>query len=334
MDKCLIIRGNDAHTYRLEQSLSMCKVDYKTVTEYGDIPTDKVDFAFVDPSVSFDPTSRLNAETISFYDTEDSPTDFESGPAYESLKDEVSHYVKMTWLDEDDRGDGIKNIGFPPGVHLMLSQLAKVETTAFSHENAVPLFIGAGTFLGRYSTQNPDAFNCDEKLDIKSLAKDDDGNWMYNQRIDWLLSLRKNNIPHIGGLVFKEHNVSKEWQSKYFGKGVPNLEYPQTPYGDLLNALLNCRVALCPTGHERISWRTFDIMAAGAILIHTDLKGQKSFYMPKESVTIEDGEDLGTTLLSLQPQYKELWKAAQENRRVYLNMTPESIWTDFTNQYK
>tara|TARA_Y100000310_G_scaffold343517_1_gene451568 strand:+ start:3279 stop:4277 length:999 start_codon:yes stop_codon:yes gene_type:complete len=330
MTQVLIVRGEDRHTYRLEQGMRMCDINYRTVEKYEDIPGDKCDVIFVDPSLSFDPTPKLNSDHVLFYDCEDSPKDFNPGSAYEAMKDKVQFYAKMNWL-EDDRGDGIRNIGFPLGVCLPLSQCAEIEAPPFSHHNAIPFFLGTGTFLGRHEPVKGGNYICDTDLNVSSLGKYED-HYMYNQRIDWLLSLRKNNIPHVGGIVFTESNLSKEWQSQYFGAGVELLEIGMIPHDKYLETLFNCRVGLCPTGHDRNSWRVFDIMATGAILIWTDSENQKSMYMPKEYVTVEDGEDLGKKLLSIQPDYDELWKACQENRKVFQGLTPEKIWEDFMEQ--
>jgi hypothetical protein len=333
MIKVLIIRGEDRHTYRLEQSMQMCGVHYKTVTEYQDIPSDLCDITFVDPSLSFDPTSKINSKHTLFFDCEDGPRDFNPGVAYEAMKDRISFYAKMNWV-KDDRGDGIKNIGYPLSVYMNLSQVAALEVPPFTYKNAIPFFVGAGTYIGGYEPEDETLFQKNNDLEISSLAKYDDGKWMYNQRVDWLLSLRDNNIPHVGGIVFKTDNVSKEWQSKYFGKGMSELETPPLDYRSYLSQLFQNRIGLCPTGHDRMSWRTFDIMATGAILIWTDSKEQQSMYMPKEFTTVKDGENIGKTLLQLQPDYKELWKAGQENRKVFKGLTPQKIWDDFMEQMK
>ena len=73
-------------------------------------------------------------------------------------------------------------------------------------------------------------------------------------------------------------------------------------------------------------------MAAGSILIWTDSKEQHSMYMPKEYVTIDDGEDLGKKLLSIQPDYYHIWEACQENRKIVAEITPEKAWKDFMGQ--
>ena len=337
--KVLIVRGEDRHTYRLEQSMQIFPVLRKTVKKYEEIPKERYDVIFVDPSLEFDPTPRLNSDHILFYDCEDSPRDFNPGVAYEAMKDKVQYYAKMNWVD-DDRGDGIKNIGFPLSVYPSLIRCAKAETLPFSYQHAIPFFIGTGTFIGNYDVDPKRHYEFDDKLQVSSLGIYDysrDDEWLYNQRIDWLLSMRKNNIPHIGGLVFPStdptHNLSMEWQRKYFGPGVESLGIGAIPRQKYLETLSNhCRIGLCPTGHDRMSWRVFDIMATGAILVWTDDKDQKSMYMPKEYITVEDGENLGKKLLSIQSDYHEIWRACQGNKKIFQNLSPEKIWEDFMEQ--
>ena len=308
----------------------MCNISQALVNTYESIPTEQFDIAFIDPSLGFDPTGRLRADIKIFYDCEDSPRDFYPGVAYETLKDTIQYYAKMNWVD-DDRGDGIKNIGYPLSVYMSLAQVASIETSDFTHQNAFPFLVAAGTFIGNYKPTKP-LENFKSRSDIHSLGKYDDGTYLYNQRIDWLLSLQDNNIPYAGGMVFKGDNLSKEWQSKYFGEGVVNLEHPPVSQSDYYSMLMRGRVGLCPTGHDRMSWRLFDIMATGAILIWTDNKDQQSMYMPKSFIQVEDGEDLGSLLLEIQPHYKEIWRDCQRNREVFLGLSPESIWKDFLKQ--
>lgn len=338
MTKAIIIRGKDRHTYRLEQSLSMCQIEYKTAKDYRDIPREQYDIAFIDPSTDFNPFPKLTADIKVFYDCEDGPKDFTAGLAYHELKHKIEFYAKMNWVD-DDRGDGIQNIGFP------LTACAKVQAyaehidntpafTEFKPYDAIPIFFGAPTYLGSY-TPGRGTYGINKELDVSALGVYDDGDYIYNQRFDWLQSLHKNNIPYFGGIVYGKDNLSLEWQQKYHGKGVELFKSARYNSDDYMKALLlTHKIGLCPAGHDRLSWRMFDIMATGAILIWTDTKKQKSLYMPKEYVTIKDGEDLGTTLLSLQPSYKEIWKACQENKKIFIGLTPDKMWKDFMRQLK
>tara|TARA_R110000787_G_scaffold27438_2_gene75983 strand:+ start:600 stop:1625 length:1026 start_codon:yes stop_codon:yes gene_type:complete len=329
MVKALILHGTDRHTYRLQQSLQICGIQNITVKNYRDIPRERCDIVFVDPSLPYDPTSRINSDLVCFYDCEDAPTDYEVGIAFEAMKDSIKYYCKMNWVGEDK--DGIKLIGFPIASILQLPPVANVQLPEFTSQNAIPFFAGAGTFLGNHDPVKGGVYNSEEG--INCLGKYEE-NTMYNQRIDWLLSLRKNNISYKGGLVFRGDNLSEDWQSKYFGENVIDLKTDQLDRIGFFNNLFKYRIGLNPTGHDRNSWRIYDLMAAGSILVSTDLCNQKALYMPKEIITIKDGEDLGTRLLELQPDYKELWKAHQENRNIIKDLTPDKVWSDFMEQMK
>ena len=329
MVKALILHGTDRHTYRLQQSLQICGIQNITVKNYRDIPRERCDIVFVDPSLPYDPTARINSDLVCFYDCEDAPTDYEVGIAFEAMKDSIKYYCKMNWVGEEK--DGIKLIGFPIASILQLPPVANVQLPEFTYQNAIPFFAGAGTFLGNHDPVKGGVYNSEEG--INCLGKYEE-NTMYNQRIDWLLSLRKNNISYKGGLVFRGDNLSEDWQSKYFGENVIDLKTDQLDRIGFFNNLFTYRIGLNPTGHDRNSWRIYDLMAAGSILVSTDLCNQKALYMPKEIITIKDGEDLGTRLLELQPDYKELWKAHQENRNIIKDLTPDKVWSDFMEQMK
>lgn len=333
----LILKGADAHTYRLEQGLTACGVKTFTVEHFVDIPSNKYDLAFVDPSFPYDVGSKINAERIMFFDCEDDPFHFDPGEAYESLKDSCEYYAKMNYVDQDHRKDGIKNIAIPLNIFSNAHQVAGLQVPDFTFRNSVPYLVAAPTYLGRYSPIEGVEYS---ELDgVSALGKhdgpieDDASPWMYNQRIDWLLSLRKNNVFHVGGLVFKEHNMTEEWQSKYFGN-VGQLGTPAITWQQHIQNLFNYRVALCPTGHERISWRTFDIMATGAILFLTDVGDRRMLYMPKEYIKVKDGEDIATKILDSQKDFYNIWEASQENRRLFADLTPEKVIEDFMEQMK
>ena len=329
MIKALVIHGNDRHTYRLCQSLQLCGVEVRVATEYKDIPRDKCDIIFVDPSFPKDPTPKINSDLVCFYDCEDAPTDYELGVAFEAMKNSVSYYCKMNWVGDSFKG--IKLIGFPIASMLTLPPVANVDLPEFAHSNAIPFFAGTGTFIGDYTPTSKGVYQSIENINCLGECA---GRTMYNQRIDWLLSMQNSNIPYVGGLVFKGDNLSEEWQSEHFGKGVSTLRTDPLDRNQFFSHLFNYRIGLNPTGHDRNSWRIYDLMAAGCILFSTDLKGQQALYMPKEIITVEDGEDLGATLLTLQPDFKELWKAHQCNRNVIKDLTPEKVWGDFMEQFK
>ena len=326
----LILKGHDVHTYRLEQGLQSCNVKTFTVEHYIDIPSDKYDIVFVDPSFPYDVGgSKLNSDRVVFFDCEDDPLHFDPGEAYDSLKDKCLYYVKMNYRDEDHREDGIKNIGMPLNIFGTVAQVAQLEVPKFTFRNAVPYLLAAPTFIGSYTPVEGGHYATGEG--VSSLGVFDDGMHMYNQRLDWLLSMRNSHLFHVGGIVFKEDNLSVDWQSKYFGEVEPFQMNPVS-WQDHIQHLFNYRIALCPTGHDRMSWRVFDIMATGGILFWTDVGNQKSLYMPKEFIKVKDGEDIATKILNSQKDFYNMWEASQENRKVFASLTPEKVMEDFLEQ--
>ena len=76
----LIIKGKDYHTYhRIVPGFQSYGCNVVVKEAYADIPNERFDIIFVDPSVDFDPSSKLNTDVLMFYDCEDSPYDFHGG---------------------------------------------------------------------------------------------------------------------------------------------------------------------------------------------------------------------------------------------------------------
>lgn len=335
--KCGILRGNDLHTYRLSQGLMACgiHVEYLTGTR---VAPNVYDIVFVDPSYP-EPVQRNIGRRVVFFDCEDDPRYFDPGPAYESLKDYVEFYVKLVYV-EDDRGDGIKNIAFPIAQFITLQfyaeRLATRGQSLTNHSTFTPIHIGVPTWLRPYVPVEGGVYNFDEDQDIYPLEKtpEEADNLRYNQRIDWLLSLQKNNIPFVGGLVFKEEEecYSQDYVANLFGEGVRNWSHPRIGYMENILSLAEHRLALCPAGHDRISWRTFDIMAVGSILFWTDVEDIKMLYMPQSYVKVKDGCDLGTVLKEHEPDYPELLKEARKNVELMRSLTPQKVKKDFLKQ--
>jgi hypothetical protein len=276
----LIIKGNDKHTERIQDGLTACDVHHYTITSTVPTPDITWDIVFIDPSVNFN-IPNVKSKMFMFFDTEDATNHFEKGQAYDQYKDKVLAYAKYNY-EIDDRKDGIKNIGIPLSHFFQLSAVANAGIV-FSHLPFKPYLLSSPTFIGSYNPVDNGTYSASE--DITCLGKYDDGGIMYNQRYDWLLSLRANKIKYEGGIVFSPgNNLSIEWQSKYFGS-VDKLKTFPLPLNNCLYNLLKNKIGLNPTGHERISWRTFDIMATGAILFNTDTKNKFALLNPKEYIT-------------------------------------------------
>lgn len=321
----LIIKNKDVHTVRLITGLQSCGIEVDVISSPQSI-SKKYDMIFIDPSVSFD-INNLDYNYLFFFDSEDSTNHFDPGLAYDKFKDKVSAYVKYNY-EVDDRKDGIRNIAMPLSHYLKLSNIASYNYS--SNDTFTPYILTSPTFIGNYKP-NDGIYNKTE--DINCIGKFTETDWMYNQRYDWILSLRKNNIKYNGGIVFSQGNLSLEWQTKYFGNVNKLRSFPVSHEIMLYNLIKN-KIGLCPTGHERISWRLFDIMATGAILILTDTKKKLALFNPKEYITIQDGQDLGTELLKYYPLFKDIHRHHQANRELFKNLTPDKLIQIFLNQLK
>jgi hypothetical protein len=335
--KCGILRGNDYHTYRLSQGLMACgiKVEYLTGTK---VAPNTYDIVFVDPSYS-ESVQKDIGKRVLFFDCEDDPRHFDPGPAYESLKDHVDFYAKLVYV-EDDRGDGIKNIAFPIVNFLQLADFAKNDFSEIPYSFS-PIFVGVPTWYTCVSELRKGSYGYDEEQDIKSLIRLPkekiglDGHQIsYNQRVDWFLSMEKKGTPVRGGLVFKEEEecYSEDYIANLFGEGVRKWKHPPISYQQNLISLLQNKIALCPTGHDRISWRTFDIMATGSILFWTEVEDRKMLYMPQFHVEVKDGEDIGTKIANLESDFEKLLEESQANREVLKSLTPKKVREDFLKQ--
>ena len=334
--KVLVLQGRDFHTYRLVQGFLSCGVEvFETSNELDNFS--KFDIAFVDPSYPH-PVDKINADRILFYDCEDDPKSFERGEAYEALKDSVEFYAKLVYI-EDDRGDGIKNIAFPINYFTSLINIANSDLSHIPY-TFNPLLIAAPTWLEVPPEQvkEDDKYSFSKEEDIYSFDIDKNrekhyrntGMISYNQRIDWLLSMEQNDIPHTGGLVFKDY--THEYVGNIFGTGVSKWDHPRIGYMDNLLLLHTNKVCLCPGGHDRISWRTFDIMAMGSILFWTDVGDRKMLYMPEVYVKVKDGESLAEVISTNEDSFPLLLEESIKNKEIMKTLTPERILKDFLRQ--
>ena len=156
----LIIKGRDPHTeHRIVMGFRSYGCNVKVIEKYEELTNERYDIVFVDPSVQFDPSNKLNTDVLMFYDCEDSPYDFYSGVAYEVLKDKVVAYAKMSWVEEKTRDDNIKDIGFPLPSYKPLFGLAHAELPEFTYQHAIPMMICSPTYIGGYTPINGGIYN-------------------------------------------------------------------------------------------------------------------------------------------------------------------------------
>lgn len=335
MNDVLIIRGRDRHTQRLIWGLSAVGINTTIADSFDEIPDTHVDVTLVDPSVTFDPSRKLNSKVTAFFDTEDDPRHFDPDVAYHALSDIAECYVKMNWV-EDDRKDKIRNVGFPIHILLECGHFARQGKLPWSKKQIAPIMVAAPTYMGNYKPVKGGMYASDEFVScFTTLTKPETGadEIVYNQRYDWLLSLKQAGIPYVGGINFSQGVYSLEHQTNWHG----NVAQFTSPTGfisksDQYRLFQNFPLALVPTGHERISWRVFDAMAAGAIIYWTDNHGQKTMYNPVSYTTVRDGESLSNKI-NENLDFKKLWEESEKNREVLNKLTPEIIRKDFFNQF-
>lgn len=328
--KVLVVQGSDRHTVRLLEGLQKCPIELYHTNKLCNELNNRYDLVLIDPSFDYDIGRNLNANLIGFYDCEDSPLNFNPKTAYHTLKHRSKFYAKMNYYEgSDNRKDNIPNIGFPLSPFFDLIDTSKVEVSSLSHLTAIPFLVASPTFIGDLKVRAPE-----ESLDgVTYLKHHSTGEVSYNQRYEWLLDLRKYTLPHVGGIVFHaEGNLCLSYQTSLFGDVSKFLVNPLSRY-EYINLLMNhYKIGLCPTGHERMSWRVFDIMASGALLIWTDNKNQKCMYNPVEYITVSDCTSLSNSLLTNWKEFKQRHKASVKNREVFKQLTPTKIWKDFLEQ--
>lgn len=329
----LIIRGKDVHTCRIEAGFANLGCSVKTVTEFTETSTTNCDIVFIDPSYEGRLPNRFDSKHVLFYDSEDSPYHFAYGSAYESLKDSIKFYAKMNYVD-NDRNDGIKNVAFPLPIYGALQSIASQSFCNFDDLSAKPCFIGHGTYIGKYQPVKNGWYSCrDDATSIGYAYNNGRVDFLYNQRLDWLMSAKQDGISVHGGIVFDGNdNLSLDWQKKHFGQGVQQFSHPPISWQESFDLYNRRKIALCPTGHERISWRIFDLMAAGAVIFLTDLCGQKSLFMPKEYITVKDGDRFSSVFESNRANMKNLWKAAQANKQFIQELNADRVLQQFFSQ--
>lgn len=321
--KVLVLIGKERHHARLINGIAKCGI--RGAVHHGDYTSNDLYYDIVLIDHSSDNTYSVHKDSkIVLFDCEDDPLHFTPGKAYYEFKDKAVAYAKMNYVDIP-REDNLKNIAFPITPFFDNIQKAKSEID-YNACIYVPFFIGAPTFIGNYKAK----LNVTEQEGVKYLAEYSPGLYLYNQRYQWLLSLRASSIPYVGGIYFSGNdNLSIEWQSKVHG----NVSILKTDAcHNYIEMLHRFPIGLCPTGHDRFSWRHFDIMAAGAVLIRTDHKNQKCLYNPIEYISIKDDEDLSKVLNSIQSSLPELHKAASKNKQLMETLTPDKIRLDFLAQ--
>jgi hypothetical protein len=351
MVKILVLVGSDNHSYRLLNGLSMIpnleihanplkknrehdpdvnepsKIARQNFIDFA-FESNCYDIAFVDSTYEGD-TDKIKSDVFLLYDCNDRPNapiyEGKLGRAYYDLKDKALAYATFSCIEGETFEDGLKRIAFPITPYLFLNQVSKSPTSPWSNFNSVPHLYAAPTQLYGHDTLTEDNFT----------SIDEEDRVIFNQRYKWLYELEEYNIPYDGGIVFPSEDDTSHNALSYQEKHFPGIgKFSRQRHGykeSLLKLLTQFKVGLCPAGHQRNSWRLFDLMSTGSIIYKTDTK-HKFLYEPKHQWIVKDDDHLGDIYLRDIKEFKEMYKASQDNREVLSKLTPEIIWKDFKNQ--
>jgi hypothetical protein len=97
----------------------------------------------------------------------------------------------------------------------------------------------------------------------------------YDQRVPWLAELRQHpEWRQWGGLLPLPYRTEQNLVAEH-GPGVAGLieRGPRTPFAEYFRRMTETRVALCPTGHARWTYRHVESVYAGCSVVSTDLRG-------------------------------------------------------------
>lgn len=341
MKTALIYKNKDAHTYRLEQGLQSVGIKTKIIANrldgMGDVRGEYFDFLFIDSSLDYNP-GLWNASIVSFFDCEDNPYNrslFFPSVAYNELKDKVKFYTKLNYATDDISHPGMKLCAFPLVNWASLRNLASQDLSSYwSNRGFVPFFVGSPSYIHDYEREF--IGTKDQNLNVHCIGIQDDKKILYSQRLQWMIQLNKSGLPWTGGLVFDENveSFSTKFQQKHFGSDIVKFAHPKVDYMSYLSELVKCGIGLNPTGFDRMSWRIYDIMAVGAVLISTDYKNIRMLYMPEEVTIIPDEANIVPYLNTMYGyDLRAMHKAAQKNKELMASLTPDKILKDFVAQY-
>lgn len=316
---------------RLIRGMQSCGLQVKDMSSGK---SEAVDILFVDPSCKED-TTIPNADKYVFFDCEDMADFFDLGPIYYTLKDKVTNYVKYNYNAETKLDDNIEITAFPIAKYIEIGKIARllpeVQKVDKTYLCCSPTWAG----LKKKTKQKEidSLVKAKSNLDNKVLNLTFDKDYvLYNQRIDWMESLSKSDIDFKGGLVFHGANspYSLENICNLFPGDIKKFSTGYQHYQAMMQDSLSSVFLLNPAGHERISFRTFDIMLTGSVNVSTDIGKTRAMYMPVSSLTIKDDEDLSKVLLSLSLKDKqELLSLAKQNVSLAKSLTPKKVRDDF-----
>ncbi len=97
----------------------------------------------------------------------------------------------------------------------------------------------------------------------------------YEQRVEWLRELRRHTEwSQWGGLVELPYRTRADVMADHGADaGTLFAEGPRIPFGEYFRRMTRTKVALCPTGHARWTYRHVESVYAGCEVVSTELRG-------------------------------------------------------------
>jgi hypothetical protein len=112
---------------------------------------------------------------------------------------------------------------------------------------------------------------------------------LYDQRVHWLREVRAHpEWRQWGGLLPLAYRTEAQLTAEH-GPDVSSFieRGPRMPFGDYFRRMTDTRVALCPTGHARWTYRHVESVYAGCTVVSTDLRGISTLVpAPVEAFTV------------------------------------------------
>lgn len=303
------------------------------------------DYILVEASVDTD-LSFLKKKTdkIILFDTEDKPSWFNPKLGYESLKDKALAYAKYNYQGTVNR-DGLQFIGAPQIDYINKGMSLAKACSSFIYNNNITahiFFICGPTYMTDYTPLNKiSKFN-----NVTPIVKRPPGtglpqetDWLYNQRLEWMEDISNSKSLkildmgfHFNTDIHRKDPLSIEYHTDLFGK-VERYSakfYDTTSY---YTGFLRCEVGLCPAGVARSSYRLIELMALGRTIISTNTEGYKYLYNPIVIYEVPDETNVVNHIFPFINNQK-LLEYNRPNHEIFLNLTPEKMWTDFISQIK
>ena len=283
------------------------------------------DLIFIEASCK-DVSSKIGTAKTILVDLEDDPAEFDPGPAFFALKDKSLAYGKLV-IEEGSPVSDLPEIMLPVAPYLWFNNVCEAERSL--EQNYEPFFRGVGSFIGKYNLKFPKSLlNLDSNPsgDVKFLGVTWDNNWVYSQRYQWLLQFEKAGVEGDLGIVWGGSNQTLEWQTEHFGN-VARFGKERISYEESIRKTLSHNSICLPTGYSQWSFRNYDAVACGSVMLSTDYGKKRMLYEPVVYQKVLDHENI-VDFYNLNLKAKDF----AENREVLKGLTPEKVWDKFLKQ--